>query len=82
MPKTRNNWGQTSGLHYIMTIYPQRNEAFSHDLSCESKKRFTLQILLYSLVQMHSIETEDRLGSSWFSMSRDKFEYTVSLGHT
>ena len=28
------------------------------------------------------IETEDRLGSSWFSISCDSFEYTVSLGHT
>ena len=28
------------------------------------------------------IETGDRLGNSWFSISRDRFEYTVSLGHT
>ena len=27
------------------------------------------------------IETGDRLGSLWFSMSRDRFENTVSLGH-
>ena len=27
------------------------------------------------------IETGDRLGSSWFSISRDRFENTVSLGH-
>ena len=29
-----------------------------------------------------SIETGDRLGSSWFSISRDRIENTVSLGHT
>ena len=28
------------------------------------------------------IETGDRLGSSWFSISRDRFDNTVSLGHT
>ena len=28
------------------------------------------------------IETGDRLGSSWFSISRDNLENTVSLGHT
>jgi hypothetical protein len=28
------------------------------------------------------IETGDRLGSSWFSISRDSLENTVSLGHT
>ena len=34
-PETRSSWDQTgyfttdtSGLHYIMTIYPQTNEAF------------------------------------------------------
>ena len=27
------------------------------------------------------IETRDRLGSSWFSISRDRLENTVSLGH-
>ena len=38
---------------------------------------FNVSIKMFML-----IETGDRLDSSWFSISRDRFEYTVSLGHT
>ena len=34
-----------------------------------------------SPMSMFSIDTGDRLGSSWFRISRDKFENTASLGH-
>ena len=33
-------------------------------------------------VESEFIETGDRLGSPWFSISHEKFEYTASVGHT
>ena len=51
----------------------------------ESAKSFESDLILWSAKYpplILSIETGERLGSSCFSMSRDKFECRLSLGHT
>ena len=40
------------------------------------------QYVCFKVVNLDRIETGNRLGSSWFSMSRDKFECSLSLDHT
>ena len=43
---------------------------------------FQMSLILIQPGDIFSIETGDRLGSSWFSISHDRLENTVSLGHT
>ena len=46
-------------------------------------RKYLFQLYLNFIeIFRHFIETGDRLGSSWFSISRDMPENTVSLGHT
>ena len=67
----------------------QRKNGFAVLTFCIAVTTGTIHIEAFGpdLVQARNkisfcIETGDRLGSSWFSISRDRFEYTVSLGHT
>ena len=44
--------------------------------------RYLAICIYYIAPPLSTIETGDRLGSLWFSISRDRLENTVSLGHT
>ena len=60
---------------------------FTADLTLTNKRQidgedFVIFVAFLENMNFTSIEIGDRLGSLWFSISRDRFEYTVSLGYT
>ena len=67
---------------HIMGFWMGLTSNNSLHISSPSKSGKRNVLFWFKMLSLIVIETGDRLGSSWFRMSHDKFECRLSLGHT